>query len=229
MAEEKQNWWQTLPGILTAIAGTITAITGLIIAVNQTGFLNNHKEKATQTPGSISPRTTTDNKANAFQKENINVAQKDKNLNSESTVSNEINLLEPEEGGQILAASSEYWANTIDGKNNWFQLYGSMGQNAVYGFKENKSATFNTFKMYINETEIYNIKEFELFAGNESPTGSFTALGKFTTQNIKLFTTPFQEFKFNPVTAKYLKVKILSTYGGSNPSAYEFQLWGTLQ
>jgi len=37
MADEAKtpNWWQTLPGILTALAGLITAATGAIIAINQ--------------------------------------------------------------------------------------------------------------------------------------------------------------------------------------------------
>ena len=33
MAEESKRWWQTIPGILTGIAGLIAAITGLIVAI----------------------------------------------------------------------------------------------------------------------------------------------------------------------------------------------------
>jgi len=33
--KSERSWWQTLPGILTAIAGIITAITGLIVALQQ--------------------------------------------------------------------------------------------------------------------------------------------------------------------------------------------------
>jgi len=32
-----QNWWTTLPGVLTAAAGIITAVAGLIVALNQAG------------------------------------------------------------------------------------------------------------------------------------------------------------------------------------------------
>jgi hypothetical protein len=32
-------WWQTLPGLLTAIAAIMTAATGLVVALNQTGLL----------------------------------------------------------------------------------------------------------------------------------------------------------------------------------------------
>lgn len=33
------NWWQTLPGVLTAIAGIITGIAGLVAALHQAGIL----------------------------------------------------------------------------------------------------------------------------------------------------------------------------------------------
>jgi len=42
MAEEQkpQNWWQTVPGILTATAAIITAVTGLILALHQAGVFD---------------------------------------------------------------------------------------------------------------------------------------------------------------------------------------------
>jgi hypothetical protein len=40
-AESKSsNWWQTMPGVLTAIAGMITAIAGLVAALHQTGLFS---------------------------------------------------------------------------------------------------------------------------------------------------------------------------------------------
>jgi len=42
MAEEArtQNWWTTLPGLLTALAGVLTAATGLVAAVKQLGMFD---------------------------------------------------------------------------------------------------------------------------------------------------------------------------------------------
>ena len=40
--------------------------------------------------------------------------------------------------------------------------------------------------------------------------------------------TPYQEFRFPPVTATYMKVEIISTYGASHPVVYEFQLFGSV-
>ncbi len=42
-----QNWWQTLPGILTAIAGILTALTGLFVAISQNGPLWRSEPKGT--------------------------------------------------------------------------------------------------------------------------------------------------------------------------------------
>jgi len=36
---DTSHWWQTVPGLLTAIAATITAVGGLILALHQAGIL----------------------------------------------------------------------------------------------------------------------------------------------------------------------------------------------
>src|SRR6266566_3239866 len=48
MTEESktQSWWQSLPGILTATAGTITAIAGLVVALYQAGFFEHDKKES---------------------------------------------------------------------------------------------------------------------------------------------------------------------------------------
>jgi len=40
MPKESKSWWQTILGILTAMAGLITAITGLIVALCQQEVIN---------------------------------------------------------------------------------------------------------------------------------------------------------------------------------------------
>ena len=101
----------------------------------------------------------------------------------------------------------------------------------VYAFRGNQRATFDRFTMLIPGTSGENVKDFDLAVGDDSPTGTFTPLEKFQTQNIKLFGTPYQEFRFNPVTAKCLRVRILSEWGGNNwfPCVYEFQLFGRIE
>ena len=51
MDEEKKSdgsWWRTVPGILTAAAGTITAVTGLIVALQQSGLFGSGNKSPQQ-------------------------------------------------------------------------------------------------------------------------------------------------------------------------------------
>jgi hypothetical protein len=140
-----------------------------------------------------------------------------------------INLLSPENGAEIVTASNERWIHTIDGKDGTY-AWVDNGQ-AVYGFKDGRSATFDTFAVLVPGTDDNNLAEFELLAGNDGPAGSFTSIGTFKTQNIRIMKQPYQEFRFAPVKARYLKFRPLKAHSGSTSAAlgYEFQLIGTLE
>ncbi|MGH8717707.1 MAG: toll/interleukin-1 receptor domain-containing protein [Burkholderiales bacterium] len=140
-----------------------------------------------------------------------------------------INLLSPENGGQVLVAASDAWAKVIDSDEN-ASVYIDNGE-GVFAFKDEQPAIFDMFTVLIKETNEFNLNEFELLSGNESPLGRFDSIGKFKTQNGKLFKTPFQEFGFPAVRARYLKVKSLSNHRNERNVvyAYEFQLLGNLE
>ena len=130
-------------------------------------------------------------------------------------------LLPPTIGGLTPSTVMRKIGSTFD--------IGVTGSWAVYGFKNDKPASFDTFKVLILGTESWNLKEFELLAGNDSATGKFESIGKLQTQNIRFFKEPYQEFRFPPVKARYLKVKIISSHGFSSVGVYEFQLLGALE
>lgn len=229
MAEEPktQSWWQTLPGVFTAMAGIITALAGLVVALYQAGFFQHSRQEAlavssapmTTAPPSLAAAVVSD--APSAPGASPGPAQ---------PASKSINLLAPENGGQVIVASSDAWAGTIDGKEETNYIHGAANQvEAVFAFKDEKPATLDMFTMLIRGTSEFNVKQFELFIGSNSPTGSFESIGKFQTQNVKLFKTPYQEFKFPPVKAKYLKIKLLSTYGSSFSDVPEVQLFGRME
>ena len=139
------------------------------------------------------------------------------------------NLLAGENGGELLIAAHQNWLSTIDGKEDTY-AWVENGE-AVFGFKDGKPATFDTFTVLIPSQYDYNLREFELLAGSDSPTGRFESIGKFTTQNLRVMKQPYQEFRFAPVTAKYLKVRSLKNQAGSSSAviAHEFQLLGRLE
>lgn len=62
MAEEKpNNWWATLPGLLTAAAAVITAVTGLLLGMGQLGMFDAGRPAASSASasGTGSPAAST--------------------------------------------------------------------------------------------------------------------------------------------------------------------------
>ena len=129
-----------------------------------------------------------------------------------------IDLFAPENGGKILVSSSERMNSLVDGNTNVVVI--SDNEFAVFGFKDGRAATFSQFAYYIPETSRYNLLNFELFSGNDTPTGAFRSIGKFNALNALLTETPFQEFNFAPVTARYLKVQL----SGVSPNGYSYEM-----
>ena len=138
------------------------------------------------------------------------------------------NLLLKENGGQILMAPKDEWKQTIDGveEKALVPLYSS----AVYGFKYEQLATFDTFVLYIPGEDDTNLKEFELLVSDRSWSGPFRSIGIFQAQNGGSPGTPYQPFTFPEVTSRYLKVQLESNHGdGRLTGLYEFQLLGELK
>src|SRR5262249_20926707 len=98
----------------------------------------------------------------------------------------------------------------------------------VWGFKDGKPATFDRFEMLIPGADQYNVRQFELLVGDDSPTGAFRSIGVFTTQNTKLMQSPYQVFTFPPVMAKYLKVALQQDWAGAYTASYDIRLFGTI-
>jgi hypothetical protein len=141
-----------------------------------------------------------------------------------------INLLSSANGGHLMAAPTDAWRYPIDDDTtNWQYIQAGSGD-AVYAFKDERPATFDTFLMLITDTSGLNIKEFELFAGNEAPLGAFESIGRFQTQNIRLYPSPWQEFRFQPVRVKYFKLHVISAWEAgwnTSPKVVEWQLLGS--
>ena len=56
--EQAKSWWQTLPGLIAAVAGVITALTGLVVALGNTGwFKSPPPQAASKAPVSAEVKT----------------------------------------------------------------------------------------------------------------------------------------------------------------------------
>ncbi|MCW5591854.1 MAG: toll/interleukin-1 receptor domain-containing protein [Burkholderiales bacterium] len=130
-------------------------------------------------------------------------------------------------GGEIVIAPHEHWNAVIDGKDNTYAWVD--GGEGVFAFKEGRAATFDTFAVLVANTDDNNLRDFELLVADHLA-GPFRSIGTFATQNVRIMRNPYQEFRFAPVKAKYLKVRALKSHAGSSTAfAYEFQLYGTLE
>lgn len=127
----------------------------------------------------------------------------------------ETNLLSPSQGGQLIPGSHDGWAKVLSGNEKDTASFScaKLPAEAVFAFKNKKAATFSTFEILIPHSGQW-VKDFELLAADDSPTGTYRSLGKFATQNARLFKTPYQPFRFSPTTARYLKLKVTSAYTG---------------
>ena len=221
-----RRWWKKSFGVF-ALTGGIAAI-AVIILFQRPGFFGKEKAPAqTQNQAQSSDQASLPESRPVVPDRADSVAKPARSAEARSSA---MNLLSAENGGHVVVATNDHWPYTIDGdEKNWQYIdTGMVGSWAVFGFKDDKPATFNTFKVLILGTESWNLKEFELLASNDSPTGKFESIGKFQTQNVRFFKDPYQEFKFPSVKARYLKVKVISSHGFSSVGAYEFQLFGVL-
>lgn len=221
------RWWNKRPAVF-ALTGGLAALA--LIFLLQPGFFRKEKQ-APHAQNQAEPASSDEASRLARRVAPDPADSLAKPARSAQASAAMMNLLVAENGGHVIVATNDRWPYTIDGdEKNWQYIdIGVTGSWAVYGFKDDKPATFDRFKVLILGTESWNLREFELLAGNDSPTGKFESIGKFQTQNVRFFKDPYQEFKFPPVKARYLKVRVISSHGFSSVGAYEFQLLGVLE
>ena len=113
-----------------------------------------------------------------------------------------MNVLSAENGGHVVVATNDRWPYAIDGdEKNWqyIDIGVLIGSWAVYGFKNDKPASFDTFKVLILGTETWNLKEFELLAGSDSATGKLgVGSASFRRRTSGFSKNPYQELRISP-------------------------------
>jgi hypothetical protein len=139
-----------------------------------------------------------------------------------------INLLAPANGGELVTAAHDRWVALTDGDEKTY-AYVDHGE-GVFAFKDGRRATFDTIAVLIPDTSDTNLRDFELLVADDLA-GPFQSIGTFATQNLRVMKNPFQEFRFTPTKARYLKLRSLKNHVGGNGAvaAYEIQLFGTLE
>jgi VWFA-related protein len=145
------------------------------------------------------------------------------------------NVLAAENGGKLLYSTGQYddnWAarNLTDGQ---------LGEGHQYATQDNKPAevvfvlpqatkiTQLAFNPFTTEDPTNWAREVEVEVSTEGPKQGFKSLGKFTLHNRQHIdrtqSLPDQTFKIDPVDAKFIKLRLLSNYGGGYIEMGEFK------
>ena len=142
-----------------------------------------------------------------------------------------INLLAPDNGGELVAAEDAQWVATVDGDEDsqlWVAFYAGGKSEAVFAFKDQRFATVEGLEILVPSASPNNVGEFELLTGNESPTGRFDSVGIFRPKNMLIVKERYQRFMFPPRTARYVKARVLKSQTGNSTGLNEWRLLGTL-
>jgi hypothetical protein len=140
---------------------------------------------------------------------------------------NEVNLLAPDQGGQALVVPNDEWFKPINGDEKVF-AHVTEGQEAVYGFKDEKPAIFSRFSVLITEQSLNNPKQIELLVGDDSITGTFRSVGTLNIVNARIVKSPYQEVAFGEVKARYVKIKVGPSFYYGDIHLPQMRLFGRL-
>ena len=119
-----------------------------------------------------------------------------------------LNLIHMKNGGRLISSTNKVFEYLLNENPTW----ASPNEEAVFGFGNDGTAIFDEVGFEVTATEDINIKNADLYSAT-SPRGPFKLIKRVTVENMYLAETPFQMFKFAPVSAKYIKIKVIDGYG----------------
>jgi len=110
-------------------------------------------------------------------------------------------ILADKNGAKLEYAPSWKWLNLNKNHESFAKKKRpTYGGEAVWSFKDGKSANFDRIEMLVPSKDKYNVREFEVLAADEL-NGPFRSVGKFTALNVKMRPAGWQGFKFPKTTA----------------------------
>lgn len=134
-----------------------------------------------------------------------------------------VDLLSPANGGSLVLSPSAEWAKLTDGSGG--RAVPRVGE-AVWRFKDSKPATFDRIDVLVPASNEYNLREFEVLAGDDGPTGAFRSLGTFSTVNTRMVESGgWQTFALPSTTARFVKIAFRKGFG-EYIAGYGLRLYG---
>jgi hypothetical protein len=201
------------------MAAILTAVTGLIVGLHQAGLLH---------VGESGPATPPTAVASERSSVGIGPPAGEAGAKPQPAVlpasAPGPNLLAVDQGGKLVAAPSEDWAVANDGDlTNSRLVLSRMG--AVFGFKDDKPATFNRFGYLVLQAG--DTPASIEIAGSDKSSGPFHVVATVRLQDAKIIATDgWQYFELPQTTARYVRITLGdSTRGAQGGNLTELGLF----
>jgi hypothetical protein len=139
------------------------------------------------------------------------------------------NLLSPYEAGQDVRVPTAEWIKIVSGKDDdaiWDQGDPKFANSEAI-FPLRGPAIINTFAVLIKDRSDRNPKDIVFFAG-DSASGEFRLIRQCAFENILKLNMPYQECTFPETPARYIKIKLLSNFGGHGVRLGQIRVLGWL-
>ena len=229
-AQDGRRWWQTLAGMAMGAGALLVGVAILVIALKQVGLIGGGAISPAATRSVVAPPAVVEPPAATQGSVAPNAAASHAAAQSASGRANATtNLLDPEQGGKLVIASEDNWKDVMQ-KEPRTTVIGSHGF-AVFALRDDKPATIDGIAVYVESTNSRNLKELSIYAADQSETGPFRKITTVTLPNYRNMRAPLHELKFEPFTARYVKLEIVSWQEAGVPNGYvgNMQLLGRVR
>ena len=221
--------WQTPIGWAIGAGVLLVGAAALLTVLKQIGWVGVSHTVAIQSAPPSAPQATNTSTRSPPVANNTKAADPQEQTTAKSVAKERVNLLDPENGAQIVAAGEEAWRGILETQQPKCTFL-SKQSFVIVGLGKEQPTPIATIAVHVDAQGNYNLKQLALFAADDER-GPFKKIGEFEIPNHKNMRAPFHEFKFEPLTTRYVKLQIVSFVHGDGPNGNicTMQLYGPRQ
>ncbi len=221
-----KSFWQTPVGWAIAGGVLLIGLAALLAILKQIGWIGAPPIAVTTTPQSSDRQSARIEQKSGAAERPAGEEISSKRTPTKKSATERINLLDPENGSQIVAAAEENWRSILESKEPKCSII-SAKSFAVVSLGNEQPTSIATLAVHVDAGSSYNLKTLAVFAA-EQERGPFNKIGEFDIPNFKNMRSPFHEYPFDPVMTRFVKLQVVSFTSPEIPNGNvcSIQLYG---